>query len=83
MNTIPEEIFFEYRQSGRPRLALEENWAEQVAEAKGVVARLAEAGIPLREVTDALLAEGVRKFVEPMDKLLASIEQKRRVLQAA
>lgn len=83
VNTIPDETFVEYRRSGRPRPALQENWPAQLAEAGDVLRRLGEAGISIDEVTDALLAEGVRKFVEPMDKLLASIERKRKSLEAA
>src|SRR5919197_1465620 len=41
---------------------------------------LADAGIDLKDVTDQLLREGVEKFVEPMDKLLAGIETKREAI---
>src|SRR3954451_24332150 len=41
---------------------------------------LAEAGIDLDEVTDKLLREGVEKFVEPMDKLLEGIDEKREAI---
>lgn len=39
--------------------------------------KLADAGIDMEEVTKQLLDEGIEKFVEPMDKLLAGIEEKR------
>jgi transaldolase/glucose-6-phosphate isomerase len=38
---------------------------------------LADAGIDLDEVTDLLLSEGIDKFVEPMEKLLAGLDLKR------
>jgi transaldolase/glucose-6-phosphate isomerase len=41
---------------------------------------LAEAGIDMTDVTDKLLHDGVEKFVEPMDKLLAGIEDKREAI---
>jgi transaldolase / glucose-6-phosphate isomerase len=41
---------------------------------------LAEAGIDLDEVTDKLLRDGVEKFVEPMDKLLEGIDEKREAI---
>ena len=41
---------------------------------------LAEAGIDLKDVTDQLLREGVEKFVEPMEKLLAGIGAKREAI---
>jgi transaldolase / glucose-6-phosphate isomerase len=41
---------------------------------------LAEAGIDLDDVTDKLLRDGVEKFVEPMEKLLAGIDEKREAI---
>src|SRR3954452_1199591 len=41
---------------------------------------LADAGIDLDEVTAKLLADGVDKFVEPMEKLLEGIDQKREAI---
>ena len=41
---------------------------------------LAEAGIDLDDVTDKLLRDGVDKFVEPMDKLLEGIDEKREAI---
>ncbi len=83
VNTIPEETFVEYRQCGRPHPVLQEGWEGQLAEAHGVMRRLEGLGIPMKRVTDELLAEGVRKFVEPFDRLLGSIEGKRKQLLAA
>jgi transaldolase / glucose-6-phosphate isomerase len=41
---------------------------------------LAEAGIDLDDVTAKLLRDGVAKFVEPMDKLLEGIDEKREAI---
>jgi transaldolase / glucose-6-phosphate isomerase len=41
---------------------------------------LAAAGIDLKDVTDQLLREGVEKFVEPMEKLLGGIDDKREAI---
>ncbi len=38
------------------------------------------AGIDLKEVTDKLLSDGVDKFVEPMEKLLLGIDEKRQAV---
>ena len=43
--------------------------------ARVVLEDLAREGVDLDEVTDALVAEGVEKFIEAQGKLLASIEQ--------
>jgi transaldolase/glucose-6-phosphate isomerase len=39
--------------------------------------RLGEAGISLRDTTDALLAQGIRLFADAFRKLLAAVEQQR------
>ncbi|MEX2024289.1 MAG: bifunctional transaldolase/phosoglucose isomerase [Thermoleophilaceae bacterium] len=38
---------------------------------------LADAGIDMSDVTDTLLREGIEKFVEPFDKLIAGVESSR------
>jgi len=83
VNTIPEETFVEYRTGGKPRAALAENWEKTLAEAHATMRALESVGISMKEVTDQLLREGIKKFVEPFDELLASIDKKRRMLQAA
>jgi transaldolase len=42
-------------------------------EAEATLAELAAVGISLREVTDHLIDEGIQKFQEPFDKLLAAL----------
>lgn len=46
------------------------------------LAAIAAAGIDLDDVTDTLLKQGVDKFVEPMESLLAGIEQRRAQVSA-
>ena len=41
------------------------------------LSRLADAGIDMGDVTKTLLTQGIDKFVEPFDALIAGIEQKR------
>jgi len=83
VNTIPEETFVEYRTTGKPSPGLAENWDAKLAGAKQTMATLEAVGIPMKDVTDELLRDGIKKFVEPFDKLIASIASKRRMLQAA
>jgi transaldolase / glucose-6-phosphate isomerase len=83
VNTIPEDTFAEYREHGHPRPALEEHFDAQVAEARATLASLEAVGISMKECTDALLADAVKKFCDPFDQLLGSIEKKRQILHAA
>jgi transaldolase/glucose-6-phosphate isomerase len=80
VNTMPAETLTAFRATGRPRASLTENWAENIARARQTLQTLAEVGISLAEATDHLLAEGVKKFIEPFDKLLGAIEKKRQEL---
>jgi transaldolase len=41
------------------------------------LAALADAGIDMREVTDELLADGVKLFEDAMNRLLAGIDERR------
>ena len=70
VNTLPEKTINAFRDHGRAGATL----TEGVPEARRTMERLAAAGIDLDEVTDQLLAEGVEKFADPFDRLLASIE---------
>jgi transaldolase/glucose-6-phosphate isomerase len=77
INTIPSETFTAFRESGRVRPSLTENWAENLDHAREIVQQLSEVGIPLKEVSQTLLDDGIAKFKEPFDRLLAAIERKR------
>jgi transaldolase/glucose-6-phosphate isomerase len=84
VNTVPEKTFTAFRTSGRPRASLMENWAESLEQARETMRTLAEVGISMKEVTETLLADAVRLFSEPFDKLLTAVEEKRqKLLQGA
>ena len=70
VNTLPEKTINAFRDHGQAAATL----TEGVPEARRTMERLAAAGIDLDEVTDQLLAEGVEKFADPFDRLLASLE---------
>jgi transaldolase/glucose-6-phosphate isomerase len=72
VNTMPPETLAAYRHHGQPRPSLESD----LDEAEQVLAGLARAGISLDEVTEALVVDGVQKFVEPYERLLTSIARR-------
>ena len=76
VNTMPMETVEAYRDHGRPAARL----AQGLSEAKQDLARLREAGIDLDAATAQLEDEGVRKFIEPFDKLLVALRTKRKAL---
>lgn len=69
VNTIPPATYDAFRDHGEARASLEEN----MDDARAVMANLAAAGISMDEVTADLVVQGVRLFVEPFEKLLASV----------
>lgn len=72
INTMPPETLAAFRDHGRHRPSL----ISGVEEASQVLDTLQKAGISLPKITDELLVEGVNKFVEPYQKLLASVERR-------
>ena len=72
VNTVPPETLSAFRDHGKPRASLEEN----VDGARATLAALDKAGISLTKVTDDLLADGLKKFVEPFTKLLRAVERR-------
>jgi transaldolase/glucose-6-phosphate isomerase len=81
VNTVPADTFVAFREGGKVRPSLTENWAENIEQARETMNTLAEVGISMKEVTAALLADAVKKFSDPFDKLLGSVEKKRQALQ--
>ena len=69
INTMPVETLVAFRGHGRARPSLEAD----LKEAETTLAELAAVGISLRDVTDQLVVEGIQKFQEPFDKLLAAL----------
>ena len=80
VNTMPAETFEAFRDGGRAEPRLTTNWEENLAGARTIIRALAEVGVSLENATDQLLDEAVRKFVEPFDALLGSIERKRQAM---
>lgn len=72
VNTMPPETLAAFRDHGQPRHSLEEN----VAGAEEVLKALEKTGISLKQVTDSLLADGIKKFTEPFAKLLKAVERR-------
>ena len=73
VDTMPPATFEAFRDHGRVRPTLEDD----VEGARRVMAELADLGINIDDVTDRLLAEGLRLFAEPFTKLLDVIEARR------
>jgi transaldolase/glucose-6-phosphate isomerase len=72
VNTMPLETLAAFRDHGRVHDSLEED----LDGAQLVLDMLERAGISLLSVTDSLLQEGIRKFVEPFERSLANIERR-------
>jgi transaldolase len=73
IDTLPPATLDAFRDHGRVASTLEAD----VEGARAALGELAALGIPLDEVTDRLLEDGVRLFAEPFAKLLAAIEARR------
>jgi transaldolase len=78
VNTLPPETVEAFRDHGRVRKSL----VEDIDEARSQLEELANLGINLDEVTEELQVEGVDKFAQPFDRLLATLEDKQRTLRS-
>jgi transaldolase len=79
INTMPDQTIDAFRDHG----TIVADSIERDAEAASTVMEgLAAAGIDFDAVTDQLLAEGVKKFIDPFDALLATLGDRRDVLVA-
>jgi transaldolase / glucose-6-phosphate isomerase len=72
VNTMPPSTFDAFRDHGKLRNSLEEN----VEGAHAVMTGLHKAGISIDEVTDKLLADGLKLFSEAFDKLLNVLDSR-------
>jgi transaldolase len=70
VDTLPPATIVAFRDHGRARVSIDTNLDEEQA----LLARLDEVGISLDQVTAHVLADAVRLFVEPFEKLLKTIE---------
>ncbi len=78
VNTMPRETIAAYRTQGKPEVRIQ----TAIKAAAGVFSGLQALGINMATVADQLEKEGVKKFIEPFDKLQASIEERRIKLKA-
>lgn len=72
VDTLPPATIIAFRDHGRARVTIEDNLDEE----RAMLARLEEVGISLDQVTAHVLADGVRLFVEPFEKLLKTIDSR-------
>jgi transaldolase len=72
VDTLPLDTLNAYRERGNPEVRIERD----LAEAERVLATLPELGIDLDRVTDELEDEGIQKFSQPFDQLLAALAPK-------
>lgn len=73
VNTIPLATIHAFLDHGHAEATLERG----LPEAEQTLAALSAAGISLQEVTDKLLADGVKAFSDSFEKLVAGIEEKK------
>src|SRR5579862_2807911 len=66
VDTIPPATFDAFRDHGKLRASLVENVSDSATE----MSNLAKAGISMKEVTDKLLADGVKLFADAFKQLL-------------
>jgi transaldolase len=71
IDTVPVETLDDYRDHGEPRDRIE----QEVVKAHWMLDRLPELGIGMGEVTQELEDEGVEKFSQSFDKLMATLEK--------
>ena len=81
VNTVPGETFQAFKETGTVRPTLTENWGDNIGTAHATMKALADVGISMKEVTETLLTDAVKKFCDPFDTLLAAIDKKRQALQ--
>ncbi len=79
VNTAPPQTIDAFRDHGKPRASLEGG----LETARAQIAQLERSVVPLEEVTDQLLQEGLKLFSDAFVKLLAAIEASKSAAPAA
>jgi transaldolase / glucose-6-phosphate isomerase len=74
VNTIPPATYDAFRDHGRPQPSLEDD----LEDAHHTMDTLAEVGIAFKPITDQLLADGVKIFVDAFAKLLGAVTKRLR-----
>ncbi len=72
VNTLPPATVVAWEDHGEARLTLEDN----IENARADLANLAAAGISMEEITDELLAAGIKAFADSYDDLLKDVSGK-------
>jgi transaldolase len=80
VNTMPPETLEAFSDHGEVR---GDTIREGLAEAEHLLEALTEAGVDYDDVIDTLEAEGIQKFTDSFDELIAGIEAKRETLAVA
>lgn len=71
VNTLPQDTLSAYRDHGEPALRIE----QAIADANTVLTQVASLGIDMPALLQALEDEGIRKFVEPYNKILTTLDR--------
>ena len=79
INTLPQKTLDAYRDHGNPACRLEED----LNKALEIFRKLREMDIDIDEQTRELEEEGIRKFIEPYDSLMETLEEKRNQIAGA
>ena len=80
VNTMPAETIVAFQDHGK---VVPDTLTKGVADARKLLARLAEVGVDYDDVVTTLEAEGVQKFADSFEELLDGIRAKRSELAAA
>lgn len=73
VNTMPDRTIGAFADHGRAGATVERG----IEESERVLADLEATGIDLDRVTDQLLEEGIQKFIDPFDRLMAALAAER------
>jgi transaldolase len=79
VNTMPEETIRAYQDHGRPQARLH----AEAAQARKLLDELARAGVDYDDLTDTLEREGVQKFTDSFEELIAALAEKQASLAVA
>jgi len=76
VNTMPPATITAFADHGVTKRTVDTN----IDAERALVAKLEQFGVPLSEITDTLLREGLASFEKSFDTLIAGLESKRRTL---
>jgi transaldolase len=79
VDTMPRETFETYRTSGQPKVRID----EEIPAAHEQLESLPRVGIDPAKISEALEEEGLKKFSDSFDTLLAAVEQKEKAVRVS